>query len=466
MKIRFLGAAENVTGSRFLVESDKSRVLIDCGLYQEREFRSRNWEDFPAKPSEIDNVILTHAHLDHCGYLPKLAREGFKGRIFCTPPTAEIVQISLMDSAKIQEEDAKFKKRRHKRAGRKGAHPEIPLYTTKDARNVFSHFEEVSYQQEIQISPGIKATFYDAGHILGSAMVKLKIEEDGKEKTLIFSGDIGRWDRPILCNPSIFEKADFVFMESTYGNRLHEEKEPSLKKLQRIIVETKDAGGNIVIPTFAIERAQELLYDINKLLLENKIPHLLVFVNSPMAINVTEVFKKYPDYFDAEARALLKEGDNSLFDFPLLKLTKSVAESKAINYIKGTSIIMAGSGMCTGGRIKHHLVKNITRPESTILFVGYQAKGTLGREILERPEKVRILGQTYPVRARIEKINGISAHADKDELLRWVSGFQKPPEKIFIVHGEKEVSADFASTLRNKVKSEVIVPKYLEECSL
>ena len=462
MKIKFLGAAENVTGSRFLVETDKSRILIDCGLYQEREFRSRNWENFPVRPSEIDNVILTHAHLDHCGYLPKLAREGFKGKIFCTPPTAGIVQISLMDSAKIQEEDAKFKKRRHKRTGRKGAHPEIPLYTTKDARKVFSLFEKVSYQQEIQISPGIKATLYDAGHILGSAMVELKIEENGKEKILIFSGDIGRWDRPILRNPTLFEKADFVFMESTYGNRLHEEKEPSLKKLQRIIVETKEAGGNVVIPTFAIERAQELLYDINKLLKEDKIPHLLVFVNSPMAINVTEVFKKYPDYFDKEARALLKE-DESLFDFPLLKMTRTTAESKAINYIKGTSIIMAGSGMCTGGRVKHHLVSNIVRPESTILFVGYQARGTLGREILERPKNVRILGQTYPVRARIEKINGISAHADKDELLKWVSGFRKPPQKIFIVHGEKEVAADFASTLRNKVKSEVIVPKYLEE---
>ena len=465
MKIKFLGAAENVTGSRFLLETDKSRILIDCGLYQEREFRSRNWEDFPVKPSSIDNVILTHAHLDHCGYLPKFVREGFNGKIFCTPPTAGITQISLLDSAKIQEEDAAFKKRRHHRERRKGTHPEIPLYTSEDAKKALSHFEQISYRQEIQVSPGIKATLYDAGHILGSAMVELKIEDEGKEKTLIFSGDIGRWDRPILHNPTLFEKADFVFMESTYGNRLHEEKEPSLKKLQRIIVETKEAGGNIVIPTFAIERAQELLYDINKLLLENKIPHLLVFVNSPMAINVTEIFKKYPEYFDAEAKALLKEGD-TLFDFPLLKMTRTTAESKAINHIKGTSIIMAGSGMCTGGRIKHHLVNNIVRPESTILFVGYQAKGTLGREILERPKEVRILGQTYPVRARIEKINGISAHADKNELLRWVSGFQKPPQKIFIVHGEKEVAAEFAATLRNKVQSEIIVPKYLQECLL
>ncbi len=465
MKITFLGAAENVTGSRFLVESGKSRILIDCGLYQEREFRTRNWEAFPVEPAGIDNVILTHAHLDHCGYLPRLARKGFKGKIFCTPPTTGIAQISLLDSAKIQEEDAKFKRKRHRREGRKGAYPEVPLYTIDDAKNAFSYFENVPYQKQIQISSDIKATFYDAGHILGAAMIELKIAEDGKEKRCIFSGDIGRWNRPILCDPTVFAKADYVFMESTYGNRLHEEKEVPVEKLQRVIVETKEAGGNVVIPTFAIERAQELLFYISKLLREDKIPHLIVFVNSPMAINVTEVFKEYSDYFDKEAKALMGRGD-SPFEFPLLKTTRSVAESKAINYIKGTSIIMAGSGMCTGGRIKHHLVHNITRPESTILFVGYQAKGTLGREILERPERVRILGQIYPVRARIEKINGISAHADRDELLRWASGFKKPPEKTFIIHGEKEVAADFASTLRKSLKSEVIVPKYLEEYPL
>ncbi len=465
MKITFLGAAENVTGSRFLVESGKSRILLDCGLYQEREFRARNWEAFPVEPSGIDHVLLTHAHLDHCGYLPKLVQKGFKGKIFCTPPTTGIVQISLMDSAKIQEEDAKFKRKRHRRERRKGAYPEVPLYTIDDAKNVFSHFENVPYQKEIQISSDIKATFYDAGHILGAAMIELKIAEDGKEKRCIFSGDIGRWNRPILCDPTVFAKADYVFMESTYGNRLHEEKEVPIEKLQRVIVETKEAGGNVVIPTFAVERAQELLFYISKLLREDKIPHLIVFVNSPMAINVTEVFKEYSDYFDKEAKALMGRGD-SPFDFSLLKTTRSIAESKAINYIKGTSIIMAGSGMCTGGRVKHHLVHNITRPESTILFVGYQAKGTLGREILERPERVRILGQMYPVRARIEKINGISAHADRDELLRWASGFKKRPEKIFVVHGEKEVAAEFASTLRKSLKSEVIVPKYLQEYSL
>ena len=465
MKITFLGAAGNVTGSRFLVESGESRILIDCGLYQEREFRARNWEAFSTRPSEIDNVLLTHAHIDHCGYLPKLVREGFKGKIFCTSPTIEIAQIALLDAAKLQEEDAEFKRKRHEREGRKAPYPEVPLYTIEDTKNVFPHFEVVPYQKQIQVSSDVKATFHDAGHILGAAMIELNIDGDGKEKTCIFSGDIGRWDRPILCDPTVFEKANYVFMESTYGNRLHEEQEVPVEKLQRVIVETKEAGGNVVIPTFAIERAQELLFYISKLLREDKIPHLVVFVNSPMAIDVTEVFKKYSKYFDEEAKALMRRG-NSLFDFPLLKTTRSVAESKAINYIRGTSIIIAGSGMCTGGRIKHHLVKNITRPESTILFVGYQAKGTLGREILERHKRVRILGQVYPVHARIEKINGFSAHADRDELLRWVSGFKKTPEKIFVVHGEKEVASDFASTLRKRLKSEVIVPEYLQEYSL
>jgi metallo-beta-lactamase family protein len=434
-------------------------------MYQERELRIRNWEDFPANPSGIDSVVLTHAHLDHCGYLPKLVGEGFGGRIFCTMPTSEIARIVLLDSAKLQEEDAQFKKKRHKREGRKGAYPEVPLYTVEDAGKVFPLFETVPYGEEIDVSAGVKATFYDAGHILGASMVELKVREDGQEKTCIFSGDIGRWDRAILCDPTVFERADYVFMESTYGNRLHEEheeKESPVEKLRRVIVETKEAGGNIVIPSFAIERAQELLFHIAELLRDDKIPHLVVFVNSPMAIDVTEVFKKYSGYFDEKAQALVKRG-NSPFDFPLLKTTRSVAESKAINYIRGTSIIIAGSGMCTGGRIKYHLAENIGRRESTILFVGYQAKGTLGRTILERPGSVRILGHVHRVRARIEKINGFSAHADRDELLRWVSGFKKAPQKIFVVHGEAEVSADFASTLRTNFKSEVIVPEYLRE---
>jgi len=296
-------------------------------------------------------------------------------------------------------------------------------------------------------------------------MIELRIDDGGKEKILIFSGDIGKWGKPILCDPTIFQKADYVFMESTYGNRLHEEQKVSGEKFIKVIRETQKSGGNIIIPTFAIERAQELLYYLNEFLRKDKIPHLIVFVDSPMAINVTEVFKEHFNYFDKETKELIQKG-TSPFDFPLLRLSRSVGESKAINYIRGTSIILAGSGMCTGGRVKHHLVQNITRPESTILFVGYQAKGTLGRKILEKAKTLRILGRSYPVRAQVEKINGFSAHADKNELLKWISGFRDLPKKIFLVHGEKEVIADFATVLREKFGSDIVTPEYLQEFEL
>ncbi len=461
MKIKFFGATKNVTGSRFLVETENRRILVDCGLFQEREFRSRNWEDFPVSPSSIDFVILTHAHLDHTGYLPKLVKEGFKGKIICTHPTSEISKIALLDAGKLQEEDAEFKRRRHEREGRKGPYPEIPLYTVEDAKKVSSLFQSVPYHQEFEISPDIKITFYDAGHILGSSMIEMKVKEK-VEKTFIFSGDIGRWGKPILCDPTLFERADYILMETTYGDRIHESQKDASEKLKEVIVETNKAGGNIVIPTFAIERAQEILFYLSEFLRKDEIPHLIVFVDSPMAIDVTEVFKRHPEYFDEETKALIKRGE-SPFSFALLKTTRSIHESKAINYIRGTSIIMAGSGMCTGGRIKHHLVTNIEREESTILFVGYQAHGTLGREIVEGKERVRILGNYYDVKARIEKINGFSAHADKNELLRWLGGFKKIPEKIFLIHGEEEVIEKFSSTLKEKFKSDVVIPEYLAE---
>jgi len=461
MKVKFLGATKNVTGSRFLVETENRRILVDCGLFQEREFRSRNWEDFPVPPSSIDFVILTHAHLDHTGYLPKLVKEGFKGKIICTHPTSEISKIALLDAGKLQEEDAEFKRRRHEREGRKGPYPEIPLYTVEDAKKVFPLFQSVPYHQEFEISPDIKITFHDAGHILGSSMIEMKVKEK-VEKTFIFSGDIGRWEKPILCDPTLFERADYILMETTYGDRIHESQKDASEKLKEVIIETNKAGGNIVIPTFAIERAQEILFYLSEFLRKDEIPHLIVFVDSPMAIDVTEVFKRHPEYFDEETKNLIKKGE-SPFSFALLKTTRSVHESKAINYIRGTSIIMAGSGMCTGGRIKHHLVTNIEREESTILFVGYQARGTLGREIVEGKERVRILGNYYDVKARIEKINGFSAHADKNELLRWLAGFKKIPEKIFLIHGEEEVIEKFSSTLKEKFKSDVVIPEYLAE---
>jgi len=462
MKVKFLGAAKNVTGSRHLIEHNEGRILIDCGLYQEREFRSRNWDKFPVDPSSIDCVVLTHAHIDHCGYLPKLVKDGFRGKIYCTHPTAEIAEIALLDSASLQESDAFFKRRRHKKEGRNGPYPEIPLYTVEDAKRVPLLFKKVDYKEQFNMTKNITGTFYDAGHILGSAMVELNFTEGKDVKTAVFSGDIGRWDKPILGDPHIFNKADYVFMESTYGNRLHGDHGTRLEDLAKIINETNKAGGNILIPTFAIERAQELLYCMSGLLKDDKIPHLITFLDSPMAIDVTNVFKKYPNYFDEEAKMLIEKG-NELFSFPLLKTTQSTQESKAINHVKGTAIIMAGSGMCTGGRIKHHLLSNLGRPESTILFVGYQAKGTLGREILRRPSKVRLFGQNVAVNARIERINGFSAHADKDELLRWVTGFKEAPKKIFVIHGEDSIAEEFGEVLRNKLTSEIIVGEYLKE---
>ncbi|MFC1576953.1 MBL fold metallo-hydrolase RNA specificity domain-containing protein [Candidatus Omnitrophota bacterium] len=465
MKVRFLGAAKNVTGSRHLLEHGSMRILIDCGLYQEREFRSRNWEKFPVNPSSIGCVLLTHAHIDHCGYLPKLIKDGFKGTIYCTHPTAEIAEIGLLDAGHLQEADAEFKRRRHKREGRKGAYPEAPLYGVDDAKRVPRHFKTVSYGKPIKITQDITATFYDAGHILGAAMIEIHVSQGNSEKTLIFSGDIGRWNKPILCDPHSFSKADYVFTESTYGNRSHGDQGTCSEDLARIINETHKAGGNVIIPTFATERAQELLYCMSRLLKDNKIPHLMTFLDSPMAIDVTKVFKKYPGYFDKEAKDLIAKGD-SLFDFPLLKTTPTAQESKAINHVRGTAIIMSGSGMCTGGRVKHHLMHNLSRPESTILFVGYQAKGTLGREILGRPSKVRVFGQNVSVRAKIEKINGFSAHADRDELLRWLSGFKESPKKIFVLHGEDAVAEEFASLLKNKLSGEIIVGEYLKEYPL
>jgi len=462
MKLKFLGAAENVTGSSFLVETEKSRILVDCGLYQEREYLSRNWEPFPVRPESIDNVILTHGHLDHCGYLPKLVQAGFQGKIFCTPPTAEITEIILLDAAKLQEEDAEKKKKRHRQEGRMPFYPEVPLYTREQARTVFPQLTPVPYQQEFYPGPDVTACLYDAGHILGAAIVELIIRENAQAKKLIFSGDIGRQNQPVLCPPTRLESVDYVVLESTYGNRQHENYTAGVDRLAQIIRETQAAGGNLVIPAFAVERSQELIFYFNQLLQNNQIPHLVVFLDSPMAIDVTEIFNRYSDYCCEEIKNLIKSG-HSPFDFPLLKTTRSVAESKAINHLKGTSIIIAGSGMCTGGRIKHHLVTNITRPESTILFVGYQAQGTLGREILSKPEQVRILGQQYPVLARIEKINGLSVHADQTELLHWLAGFQKGPQKIFLVHGEKEVIFDFARVVGSKSAGQVTIPKYLQE---
>jgi metallo-beta-lactamase family protein len=465
IKLSFLGAAQNVTGSRYMVETNGQRLLVDCGLYQERDLRGRNWDPFPTSPKSIDAVLLTHAHLDHCGLLPKLVKEGFAGKIHCTAATAEIAQIVLLDSAHLQEEDAEYKRRRHEREGRKGPYPEVPLYTTEDAETTIPHLQPTKYELPVQVGHGAEAIFYDAGHILGSSMIKLTLDQNGQKRSILFSGDLGRWDKPILQDPTLVDEADYVAVESTYGDRLHEDDDKINGELSEVINSTRKTGGNIVIPSFAVERAQEVLYHLNELLIANRIPHLPVFIDSPMAISVTEVFEHHPELFDEEMMRLILQR-KSPFDFPGLRMTRSVNESKAINDLKGTAIIIAGSGMCTGGRIKHHLVQNISRPESTILFVGYQALGTLGRHIVDGAKEVRILGEMHRVRARVTQIHGFSAHADRDDLLRWLSSLQEPPRHVFVTHGEPETAGHFADFLKKKKGWAVTVPRYRDSVDL
>jgi metallo-beta-lactamase family protein len=456
-RLVFLGAAGSVTGSRYLLETGERRILVDCGLAQERDQAALNWEPFAAPPDRIDAVLLTHAHLDHCGLLPRLAKQGFRGPVYCTAPTAEICRIVMMDSARIQEEDVQAKSRRHEKEGRAPPRPPAALYNQKDAEAAAALLRPVELGEKVGISAGLSAEFCEAGHILGSASIRVHTGGSPTGRSVMFSGDIGRWDKPILNDPAPFDAADYLLMESTYGDSLHEPSDRIRASLRDIVGGAVEAGGNVVIPSFAIERSQEVLYYLNSLLAANEIPHLLVFLDSPMATRVTEVFSRFPGYLDAETLELIRQ-NRSPFDIPSLVMAKSQEDSKAINRIRGSAIIIAGSGMCTGGRIKHHLLRNISRPECTILFVGYQADGTLGRTIADGAREVRILGETVPVRARIAKIGGFSAHADRDELLRWASCLAAPPRRVFITHGEPETAARFRDHLAGRKGWDVMVP--------
>jgi metallo-beta-lactamase family protein len=434
MKVNFYGAAGNVTGSSYVLECKNSKLLIDCGLYQERQFQDRNWNTFPFDARNITAVLLTHGHLDHCGLIPKLFKEGFKGKIYGTKATLQIAQIILNDSAKIQEEDANAKIKRHKKENRTTKHLPQPLYTKEDVDLAFKHTKVVTYQEIIQVSPDFHVQYINTGHIIGSAAIKITAINE-KKMSILFSGDIGRYKKPILQDPENIPAVDFIVTESTYGGKEHKENN-ICDDLKQILLEGIGRGGKIVIPSFAIERAQELLYHIFCLIKNKEIPSTPVFIDSPMAAKAIDVFEENKDLYDKAMMDLFHKG-LSPFRFKELEILETREDSKKLNGLKGAAIIIAGSGMCTGGRIKYHLAKNIQDPNSTVVFVGYQANGTLGRHILEGEKDIRILGAFYKVAAKITKLNGLSAHADRTEILTWLKTTPNAPKKIFITHGEE-----------------------------
>jgi len=462
MKISFLGAAKLVTGSNYLIETENCKFLLECGMFQGSKSISRlNYQPFKFNPKEIDFMLLSHAHIDHSGRIPKLVKEGFKGKIYCTKATADLCSIMLPDSGYIQEMENMWDNRKRKRAGQKLREP---LYTAEEAKQSLVNFKSVLYDQLIKINEKITVRFIDAGHILGSAMIELWIKEGAKEIKLVFSGDLGRRNRPILRDLSHVRKADYLIMESTYGNKNHHPSGDDAKELIAIINDTVKRGGNVVIPSFAVERAQDIIYELNKyydkfIKSENndfmKVP---VYIDSPLTVSATEIFERNPDCFDEKTLKLIKTGDNPL-DFKNLIFTQNVQESKLINETPDSKVIISASGMCTAGRIKHHLKHNLWRNESSIVFVGYQAAGTLGRRLKEGEKSVKIFGEEIQVNAKIYSLDGFSGHADKRGIKWWLNGFVDKPKKIFIVHGEEEATLEISK----EIEKELNIPTYIPE---
>ncbi|MBN2468107.1 MAG: MBL fold metallo-hydrolase [Deltaproteobacteria bacterium] len=454
-RLTFLGATGTVTGSRFLLEADEQKLLIDCGLFQGlKENRLRNWEPFPLSPSKIDRIFLTHAHIDHSGYLPRFCKDGFSGKIHCTIATHALCKIMLPDSAHLQEEDALW-------ANKKGFSkhkPALPLYTVEDAQRALGYFDSVNYGEELFPSDNIRIKFRDAGHILGSSFVDIKLTINGEKRKIVFSGDLGKPGRPYLRDPVQVYEVDYLILESTYGDRLHGDRDPKAE-LARVINESVKRGGVLVIPSFAVGRTQELLFSIRELEEQEKIPTLPVYVDSPMAIDATTVFEERKGDYNIKAKVLELNGKHVLQP-RLLRICKDREQSKAINRETSGAVIISASGMVTGGRILHHLEYRLPRPQDTVLFIGYQAEGTRGRIILEGKGEVKIYGQKIPVQATIESISGFSAHADYNEILAWLMGFNRPPLKTFIVHGEPDAAASLAEKIRSRFGWDVVIPHH------
>jgi len=460
MKITFLGAAKTVTGSCFLVQTNKKKFLVDCGMFQGYSKESLlNEEPFPFDVSEISFILLTHAHIDHSGRIPKIYKDGYRGPVYASKATCDLCGVMLPDSGHIQEMENEWINRKRGRAGKP---PVEPLYTYQNAIDSLQLFRPLKYDELVPLDDDIKVRLKDAGHMLGSSFIELWINENGEETKIVFTGDIGNKDIPILRDPSVIDSADYIVMESTYGNKIHKDNENRVSRFVDIINETIDKGGNVIIPSFAVGRTQEIIYELNKQKDEygdklSKIFNIPVFIDSPLAISATEIFRQNLDCYDEEAREYIENGDNPL-DFPGLEFTRTPEESRALNERTGSCIIISASGMCEAGRIKHHLKHNLWRKDSTILFVGYQAEGTLGRRLVEGAKKVKLFGEEISVNARIEMIEGFSGHADMVGLLEWIEKIREKPSRIFIVHGEEEVMKDFANTIRGKFGIETVIP--------
>jgi metallo-beta-lactamase family protein len=468
VNIKFLGAAISVTGSCYLITTDKYKFLLDCGQFQgSKILEIMNFEKFGFDPTTIDFMILSHAHIDHCGRIPLLTKRGFKGKIYCTDATGDLVEIMLKDSGYIHEKDAEWDNKKALRSGR----PLVePLFTVDDATSSLQYLSTVLYDQLIDVNPDIKVRFRDAGHILGSSIVELWIQEGDKGTKVVFSGDLGMKNMPLLRDPVIIEETDYLIMESTYGDRLHESSKESLDRFIEIILKTVKRGGTVVIPSFAVGRTQELIYELNMYYEKDEefkrvMNDIMVYVDSPMATSATEIFRKNAQVFDDETRDYILNGDNPL-DFKNLKFTRSVEESKQLNFMDEPKIIISASGMCDAGRIKHHLKNNLWNEKSSIIIVGYQAEGTLGRSIVNGDKNVSIFGERIHINAEIYDLEGFSAHADRDELLGWLSGFKRLSRKIFLVHGEEEAKKALANSIKQDMGYDCIVVEDVSEYNL
>lgn len=453
MQIQFHGAVRTVTGSQHLLTANGRKILLDCGLYQgsRRESYARN-QVLPFDAADVDVMVLSHAHIDHSGNIPNLVKSGFTGDIVCTYATRDLCTIMLRDSAKIQESDVEFV---NKKNARKNLPPIEPIYTMEDAANSLKQFVGIGYERPYRLLPGVTLTFYDAGHILGSAIVALDIEDETDKRSirLVFSGDLGRPNRPILRDPTFLDAADVLIVESTYGNRVHAEVEEANHKLEQIVNDTYKRGGKVIVPAFAVGRTQELVYRLHQLVASRDIPpDLQVFVDSPLAIDATSIYRLHPEAYDNEVAQLLQSSKHSdPFGFEMVRYTQSTAESKELNFLRQPAVIISASGMAETGRILHHLKNNVEDSRNTILIVGWQAENTLGRRIVERQPEIKIFGEVYHLYAQVATINGFSAHADRNELLEWVGRFQKRPDQTFIVHGETEASFAFANSLQQEL---------------